>query len=313
MNFFDFFVFHLLLYFHQSYSFSIESMQKSQVLGPWWTNKKILNSSDKTAALTSGNSEEKLVSLMRKTMLRLKGEFMREDGSSVDYAGIRQSDLFKEYVGLAKELDNCSVLNLSVDERKAFFINIYNTLVIHALVENLLSSFPGGSLSRLQMYAKASYTIAGFPLCLNDIENGILRGNRPSAAPLSRKPFYEESDPRKPLILECDPRIHFALNCGAKSCPPISVYPSEGLDATLDRVTKSFLADNVVISEDKSTIQLSMLFKWYRIDFGDDDVSVLRWIQLHAPDNLANEISTVLSSATMPKLEYATYDWGING
>ena len=74
------------------------------------------------------------------------------------------------------------------------------------------------------MYSTASYNIGGLVYSLNDIENGLLRGNRVSAVPLTSVPFPDQNDPRKNLMLNCDPRIHFALNCGAVSCPPIAVY-----------------------------------------------------------------------------------------
>ena len=70
---------------------------------------------------------------------------------------------------------------------------------------------------------------------MQDMEDGVLRGNSPAAASLgmllgipklSSGPF-DESDPRRRLaVVPMDPRIHFALVCGAKSCPPIKVRDS---------------------------------------------------------------------------------------
>jgi hypothetical protein len=65
---------------------------------------------------------------------------------------------------------------------------------------------------------------------LNEIENGLLRGNRVSAVPFTSVPFRKLNDQRRKLMLEVDARIHFALNCGAKSCPPISVYLEDKID-----------------------------------------------------------------------------------
>ena len=99
--------------------------------------------------------------------------------------------------------------------RKAFYINLYNCLVIHSLIERRLEKVLfSGTLGRLKLYATSSYNIGGEIFSLNDIENGVLRGNKPAAAPGSKPPF-EKDDPRCNAILMCDPRIHFALNCGA--------------------------------------------------------------------------------------------------
>ncbi len=73
----------------------------------------------------------------------------------------------------------------------------------------------------------------------------MLRGNRaPASALLSllglpklaRPQFGKcvDKDPRLAKVVRpVDPRIHFALVCGAKSCPPISVYTADNLDEGL--------------------------------------------------------------------------------
>jgi hypothetical protein len=52
----------------------------------------------------------------------------------VNYKGIGGSDEFKKYIRLTKELQRVNVTDASRDEKVAFFINIYNALVIHANV-----------------------------------------------------------------------------------------------------------------------------------------------------------------------------------
>ena len=61
------------------------------------------------------------------------------------------------------------------NERLAFFINVYNSLTIHAVAA---LGGPADLLSRLRLYAEASYRIGPYVYSLNDIENGVLRGNR---------------------------------------------------------------------------------------------------------------------------------------
>ena len=51
---------------------------------------------------------------------------------SVDYKGIKESEEFEEYVKLTRELQRAPIEKLDENGRKAFFINIYNALVIHA-------------------------------------------------------------------------------------------------------------------------------------------------------------------------------------
>lgn len=153
--------------------------------------------------------------------------------TNVDYKLIRGSQAFKDYKDYASELCSFDVSALSAEEQKAFWINIYNSLVVHAIVEELLPLQKATkTLHRLQLYATASYRVNQFVFSLNDIENGILRANRKSAVPMTAVPFLF-NDPRRSFMLSLDPRIHFALNCGAQSCPPIAVYKAEQLDAQL--------------------------------------------------------------------------------
>ena len=202
-----------------------------------------------------------VVRQLRKLSLKVKGDFMDASGSIVNYNACKASTTFMEYKMLASKLSVISFNDLDTVHRKAFFINLYNSMIIHALIEGLLPD--PGTISRLNMYATVSYNLGGYIFSLNDIENGLLRGNRRSAVPLSKPPF-DGHDSRQSLMIECDPRIHFCLNCGAKSCPPISVYSEDPnvLDQQMTMATKGFLDGNTKVNLLEGCITLSMLFQW---------------------------------------------------
>ena len=202
-----------------------------------------------------------VVRQLRNLSLMMKGDFMDASGSTVNYNACKTSTTFMEYKLLASKLNVISLHDLDTVHRKAFYINLYNSMIIHALIEGLLSD--PGTISRLNMYATTSYNLGGYVFSLNDIENGLLRGNRRSAVPLSRPPF-DAHDPRQSFMIECDPRIHFCLNCGAKSCPPISVYSEDPttLDQQLTLATKGFLDSTTEVNLSEGSITLSMLFQW---------------------------------------------------
>lgn len=124
-------------------------------------------------------------------------------------------------------------------ERIAFFVNVYNALIIHATVE---LGAPANLLKRLTFFGDALYRIGADTFSANDIEHGILRNNATSPASVGallnfgplKKPQLPEADARRHLCIDpMDPRIHFALVCGAKSCPPIKLYTPENLDEGL--------------------------------------------------------------------------------
>ena len=132
------------------------SRDSGQVIGIWWTNKKILNRNTPDLDISSSGemiatATSKLVKDIRYSLLTLKGDFMDSAGTTVRYDLIRKSQKFSDYLKLVRKLEFVNMNEMTLQERKAFLINIYNSLVIHALVEGLLGKFPGGSLSRLQV------------------------------------------------------------------------------------------------------------------------------------------------------------------
>ena len=122
-------------------------------------------------------------------------------------------------------------------ERTAFFINVYNAMVVH--VTAAVGPFDG-FFDQLTLFGRYSYDIGGHAYSCDDIEHGVLRGNRPGAASLgalignlklSRGPFGPTDPRRYHVCVPMDPRVHFALVCGARSCPPIRTYAAASTDA----------------------------------------------------------------------------------
>jgi hypothetical protein len=76
------------------------------------------------------------MSSLRKVILQLKADFISEDGSGVNYKGMGQSKIFTQYKKLAGNLRTIELeyLKANEQERKAFFINLYNVQMIHGLI-----------------------------------------------------------------------------------------------------------------------------------------------------------------------------------
>ena len=79
-------------------------------------------------------------------MTKLFDDYLSADGKTVDYQGISSSPLWRKLKLLATQLQRVDVEKLSEDEKLAFFVNIYNILCIHGLIEdgvppNLLARF----------------------------------------------------------------------------------------------------------------------------------------------------------------------------
>ncbi len=252
---------------------------------------------------------------LRKLILQIFASFLSKDGKRVDYKGIKESQMFESYRSMARELQRVDLSQMSREDKLAFFINIYNALVIHGNIER---GTPTNTWQRYRFFSSVSYDLGGQNFTLNDIENGILRGNKSSMATLYMIPF-KANDPRLSISLEqAEPRIHFALNCGAKSCPPIKTFTSGNIDSELKSATESYLEndDAIVVDLEKNVVHLSMLFNWYQSDFGTDKGQVLTWILENMDDTNEKkaQLKELLEKCPLKdvKVKNITYDWGHN-
>ncbi|CAH1787699.1 unnamed protein product [Owenia fusiformis] len=249
---------------------------------------------------------------LQKTMLRMKGEFMSEDGSGVNYDALRESAVFADYKKQADELSAIDLSTLDEDEKKAFFINIYNALTIHGLID--CDTMPCSVLDVQQFWKNTAYNIGGHVFSLDDIEHGILRGNRPH--PAADKPCFDEKDPRRKFIAkQVDPRIHFALVCGAKSCPSIQIFTGANIDRGLTAASKSFCEQEISVHIKLKELSLSKIFQWYRCDFGANEVEAIKWTLPYVCEDKQYGIETLLDmleTEGQVDIRYKDYDWRLN-
>jgi hypothetical protein len=242
-------------------------------------------------------------------MLRLKGQYMSEDGREVHYHQLRSSGLFQDYEGVARQLCDCDLTELDDNEKKAFFVNVYNALTVHGLAR--ADPLPASVLELDRFWALTAYNIGGHLFSLDDIEHGVLRGNRPH--PMADKPPFSEDDPRRKFTLKsCDARIHFALVCGAKSCPAIQVYSSSNIEQALTAAAESFCSQEVAVDEGRRTVTTSKIFHWYASDFGSSERQLLQWLCGYLPEETRSQLERLLDSAHPITLTSRDYNWQLN-
>ncbi|MEQ8360866.1 MAG: DUF547 domain-containing protein [Cytophagales bacterium] len=192
----------------------------------------------------------------------------------VAYSEILQDS--KELDKLINYISAYSLDQVPDREKKAFYINAYNILVIKGIVDNYPIQSP---LDKEGFFDKVKYKVAGEPLTLNEIENIKLRKK------------YN------------DPRIHFVLVCAAVSCPELisSVYHPESLEKQIESSTIKSLNDPEFVRVSDSNIAISEIFKWYAEDFGGQS-NYKNFINNYRKDKLPNNV----------ELSFYEYDWSLN-
>lgn len=240
---------------------------------------------------------------LHRTAKDFRSKAIDGEGRRVDYRQIKESKTFQRLRELAGSLSSCSLADLGQGpDLTAFWINIYNTLVIDAIIRFSITGNVGPRLFR-----RAAYRIDGLRFCLDDIEHGVLRGNR--RHPLFRIPPFGPLDQRRSASLpRLDPRLHFALVCGARSCPPIRVYRGSELDKQLDTAALNLINGHwVELERTRSALHISPIFKWYQADFeeiGGVRATIARYATDEQLKSAARDNSVSIS--------YQTYDWSVN-
>ena len=205
-----------------------------------------------------------------------------DDSGNVNYKGIVKNPFaLNEYLNFIEQIspDSHPDYFKTEDSKKAYWINVYNALILKIMIEN-----PGKDILDIgyighDVFLKR-FKVGNKRISPSFIENKILRKMK-------------------------DPRIHFAINCASKSCPPLGnrILLETDLDKQLDQKAFKFInnADNVFINHEEKTIYLNKIFKWFEKDF----------------ENLKSYISIYLDDIDIDLIEnynikFFKYDWSKN-
>lgn len=228
--------------------------------------------------------------------------------NKVDYAAwhadpqaIAQLDSYLAAVA-AYSPDNAPQRFPTRNDGKAYWLHVYNALVIKAVLDH----WPLESVNDV----KAPLEIVqgyGFFYRL-----GFIVGGQP----------YNLYDIEKDKILKqwSDPRAHFVLNCASSSCPVIrpSLPTGDALEPYLIKATQEFISDphNVNIDHQAKKLYLSRIFDWYQSDFINDlhrrGLPSANGIVDYLIDTAPESLQTSLHKAIAYKVDYVDYDWHIN-
>jgi hypothetical protein len=267
-----------------------------------WLTRRVLN--DDPAA-SSAASPSEIAEALRKLRNQLKAEALDENGQ-VDYTKLRTSPTFaamKATSGLLQAVDPGDMSD--DDSRIAFWINLYNVLAIHGVLELGIRE---SVMEIPSFFGVVAYRVGDFVLTLDEIENGVLRRNAPHPATGAR-PFGDD-DPRLGLCpSHVDPRIHAALVCASTSCPPVAFYEASKLNEQLDLASLNYVASDVEVDDALRVVRLPITFRYYQSDFGR-----IQGVRIFLLKYAQGEQRAALEAAFKAgyPVDYHRYDWSLN-
>eukprot|EP01102_Stenamoeba_stenopodia_P011036 TRINITY_DN336_c0_g1_i1.p1 TRINITY_DN336_c0_g1~~TRINITY_DN336_c0_g1_i1.p1 ORF type:complete len:945 (+),score=158.27 TRINITY_DN336_c0_g1_i1:308-3142(+) len=165
----------------------------------------------------------------------------------------------------AAELRKVSLTNLNSQERLVFFLNVYNTMVIHGHL-----AYDSCPIDKIDFLQRIKYNVAGFCLSLNDIRYGILGAKGPKKMFLHKiQNQLDETDLRRQFAVDFDPRLGLFLAPLNTSLPIQSVYTLEHLDSDINSMVSKFINATITILDQQ--IVLPKACKDLKKHFGGSD------------------------------------------
>eukprot|EP01087_Luapelamoeba_hula_P012085 TRINITY_DN3357_c0_g1_i2.p1 TRINITY_DN3357_c0_g1~~TRINITY_DN3357_c0_g1_i2.p1 ORF type:complete len:403 (-),score=35.73 TRINITY_DN3357_c0_g1_i2:315-1523(-) len=221
----------------------------------------------------------------------------------VDYSGIAKDQDFANFINAIANVDTN---RLSKNETYAFWLNVYNALVVKAIIANRcqmdLFGECGGCISSIR-------DIGTFLQPVWDQDVAVVGGRWHSLKSV-------EHILRHPAPYIQDPRLHGSVVKGCVSAPdlPDHAFLPNTIDAQLDLYMRTFLSNahkGLRLCTKNKTITVSRVFDWYASDFENASLraggsgTVLDYILRFL--NLADS-----GTESQMRLEYFDFDWDLN-
>lgn len=227
------------------------------------------------------------------------------EGALVDYQQLQDNRSgLDAWIRAQAETDPTDLAAAPESHQLAFWINAYNSCMLHLVIENYpiepggtglfgrivnrVADRPDNSVWQIRdVFGRDHCPVAGSDRSQDEIEHEIIR------------PEFGE------------PRIHFAVNCAARSCPVLSpeAYDGDRLEEQLERAVEVFMGNPDhfrVENGDRPVLRLNKVLDWYSEDFGGEE-----GLPPFFASRAEGETRERLTSPRI-SVEFFEYDWILN-
>ncbi|KAK8520822.1 hypothetical protein V6N12_004749 [Hibiscus sabdariffa] len=224
----------------------------------------------------------------------------------------RASYAISNYRVLVEQLEKVTVSQMEYDAQIAFWINVYNALVMHVSLSifSIWNSPRFFETVSLVSQVQASYNIGGHVISANAIEQSIFCFRTPRTgrwletilSTALRKKSGEERQivSSKFGLSYSQPLACFALCTGAFSDPVLKVYTASNVKEELEAATREFLQANLVVKKSKKVFLPRVLERFAKeASIGSDDL--LNWVLENVDKKLHNSIQKCMDGRSKKK------------
>ncbi|TKW22977.1 hypothetical protein SEVIR_4G263200v4 [Setaria viridis] len=191
------------------------------------------------------------------------------------------SGALKKFRFLVDQLSKVDPTCMDCDERLAFWINLYNALIMHAY---LAYGVPENDIKLFTLMQKACYTVGGQSVSAAEIEFVILKMKTPVHRPqlslmLALHKFKTSEKLKRYSIDNTEPLILFALCCGMFSSPAVRIFSAANIRQELQESIRDYIRASVGIN-DKGELIVPKLLQSYAKGIVEDSL-LADWICRH--------------------------------
>ncbi|XP_024370432.1 uncharacterized protein [Physcomitrium patens] len=186
---------------------------------------------------------------------------------------------------LVEQLSRVDPSNLKHEEKLAFWINLYNALLMHAY---LAYGIPKSDLKFFALLQKAAYTVGGHSFNAATMEFCLLRSKSTAHRPqlnllMSLHKNKLTEDQSKFGIDHLESLVSFGLCSGTRSSPMVRVYTAKHVKSQLEDALHDYTRAAVGISAKGRLLVPKLLYTYAREHVEDADL--LDWVCNFLPSN----------------------------
>lgn len=220
--------------------------------------------------------------------------------------------MLQDFRLLVSRLEEVDPRKLKHEEKLAFWINVHNALVMHAV---LAYGIPQNNIKRVFLLLKAAYNVGGHVVSADVIQNSILgckmcRSGQWLRLLLSSRTKFKSGDARQNYAIDHpEPLLHFALSSGCHSDPAVRVYTPKRVIQELEIAKEEFVRATFGVGKDHR-IHLPKSIENFAKDSGLCAGGVIEMIQQCLPESLRKNIKKHQMVKSRKMIEWVPHNFG---
>ncbi|KAK4284616.1 hypothetical protein QN277_001422 [Acacia crassicarpa] len=222
--------------------------------------------------------------------------------------------MLRRFRSLVSRLEDVNPRNLEHEEKLAFWINVHNTLVMHAL---LVYGISANNAKRICTVLKAAYNIGGHNVSVELIQNSILGCRLPRPGQWLQILFPSKTklkvrDARKAYAIHRpEPLLLFALNSGSHSDPAVRLYTPKSVLKELESAKEDYIQSTISVTKEHRVL-VPKLVDFFTKSTRLGVSGLMEMVKNYLPDSQRKIIQGFQSKATWKGIELIPHNFTFN-